>query len=108
MLTWPAYPGVPSVATVPGHGPRLTHSLTGGRTGGAPVQVSGPPSAGASATLGGTVPVVTVVSSTTSSSCTRVARAVDAVRPVLSQVTSILAGASFGTRRKCALVATGC
>ncbi len=53
-------------------------------------------------------PVVTVVSSTGRSSWISVARAVAAVLPCLSQATCTRAGSSRATRRKCALVATGC
>ena len=58
--------------------------------------------------LEGTRPVVTDMSSTGSPPCSSVARAVAAVLPRFSQVTWIRAGSSRATRRKLAVVATGC
>src|SRR5215472_16403178 len=82
-----------------------------GNSGRSPVQWSDSPSAAApfpaTARWSGSVPVVTVMSTTGTPFCTRAARAIDAVRPVFSQVTSTSAGPSCGTRRKLALVATG-
>ena len=77
------------------------HFSTGGSTGGSPVQ-DRPPSPGSAS-----LPVVTVVSSTSAPSCTRAARAVAAVLPCLSQLTRTWAGSGRGTRRKWALIATG-
>ena len=51
--------------------------------------------------------MVTVASRTICESCTSAARAVAAVLPCFSQVTSTSPGSRSGTRRKCALVATG-
>ena len=56
----------------------------------------------------GTSPVVMVVSRMTLPSWTSAARAVAVVRPRFSQVTCTSAGAIAATRRKWALVATGC
>src|SRR5215472_9862834 len=69
--------------------------------GGSPVQ-DRPPSPGSPSR-----PVVIVVSSTHEPSWISAARAVAAVFPCLSQVTRTRAGSERGTRRKCALVATG-
>src|SRR5215467_14957821 len=74
---------------------------TGGSMGGSPVQ-DRPPSPGSPSR-----PVVIVVSSTHEPSWISAARAVAAVFPCLSQVTWTRAGSERGTRRKCALVATG-
>src|SRR5215469_12541381 len=92
------------------------HSSMEGNGGRSPVQSSASdPAPAPSAALApgwtgppGTVPVVTVVSRTAWPSCTRVALTVDAVLPCLSQLTCTSAAASCGTRRKLALVATGC
>ncbi len=97
--TWAAYPAVPSAATVPGHLPRSTQSPMAGKPGGGPVQSSRRRDVRRRWGASGTVPVVTVVSRMTLPSWTSAALAVAAVRPCLSQLTSIWAGASLGTRR---------
>jgi hypothetical protein len=61
----------------------------------------------AGAPLSGTVPVVTLMSRTVVPAWTRLARAVDAVLPCFSHSTRTSAGASWATRRKLAVVATG-
>src|SRR5215469_9156015 len=108
---WAAKPETPFAPSVPGHLPRSTQCAMSGNCGASPVQLSDSPSAAAplpaAAGPPGSVPVVTVMSTTCTPSCTRAARAIDAVRPVFSQVTSTSAGPSCGTRRKLALVATG-
>ena len=82
--------------------PNPTHSSMGGSSGGSPVHESPTsPPAGPSA------PVVTVVSSTRTPSWISEARAVAAVLPCFSHATWTWAGSGRGTRRKCALVATG-